>query len=177
MIEMETRREDGTVCGAHISDAFLYRLQLTRIWDESLWPLGVVMLNPSTADAFKDDPTIRKLMTIARAHGYGGIAVYNMAALRATQPDKLLESGMDVVGPDNPLYLRNAAMKHLDILVAWGSHKFATPERTRSLVRRLSARGAQLHCIGVNKDGNPKHPLYARNDVKLVPYPPRSHTL
>lgn len=163
---------NGCLYGAHISDDGLYRLLLYRIWDESCHVLGVVMLNPSTADAMKDDPTIRKVMTLAKAHGYGGIAVYNMASLRATKPDKLLESDVDVVGPDNLTYLRRAAMNHNDILVAWGSHKYAHPERTAVMCYLLAGLGSRLLCLGINKDGNPKHPLYLRNDTKMVPYAP-----
>lgn len=164
---------DAMWCGAHISDDDQYRLMLVRVWDESCVTLGVVMLNPSTADAMQDDPTIRKVMTIAKAHGYGGIAVYNMASLRATNPDKLLAApGIVAIGPDNGTYLRQCALVHKDILVAWGSHKFADRERTAVVYYMLQSMGSHVWCLGVNKDGNPKHPLYLRNDTKMIPYAP-----
>lgn len=170
-IETEDER-GGVVCTAILSEDGLYRLKLTRHWDFSCITLCVVMLNPSTADAMNDDPTIRKVMTFAKANGYGGIAVYNMAALRATNPNKLLEPGVDAVGPDNITFLREAALMYDDILVAWGSHKYAHPERTAVLHYMLAGLGARIWCLGINKDGNPKHPLYLRNDTKMVPYAP-----
>jgi hypothetical protein len=163
--------QDGVWCSAHISDDGLYRLMLVRRWDESCHMLGVVMLNPSRA-ALRNDPTIRKVVAFAKAHGYGGIAVYNMASLRSPNPDNLLNPDIDVVGPDNLTYLRQCALLHENILVAWGSHKYAHPERTAVLHYLLAGLGSKIWCLGINKDGNPKHPLYLRNDTKMTRYAP-----
>ncbi len=49
--------------GAVISDDGLYRYALSRIWDRSKQAAMFVGYNPSTADALKDDPTIRRCVT------------------------------------------------------------------------------------------------------------------
>jgi len=48
---------------AKLSDDKLYRYQLSRIWDEDKPTVLFIMLNPSTADADVDDPTIRRVIT------------------------------------------------------------------------------------------------------------------
>jgi hypothetical protein len=64
----------------------VYRYELRRVWDAQLGLACWVMLNPSTADANEDDPTIRRCVNFARTWGYGGIVVRNLFALRATDP-------------------------------------------------------------------------------------------
>jgi hypothetical protein len=78
--EMEVRKT------AVLSDRGTYRYRLTRQWDLGKAMLPVCMLNPSTADAEKDDPTIKALMRFAGNWGYGGITVINLFAVRTSQP-------------------------------------------------------------------------------------------
>src|SRR5262245_19133112 len=85
---------------ALISPCGLYRYWLTRTWDNSLRRVCWVMLNPSTADAEQDDPTIRRCVGFARSWGAGGIIVVNLFAFRASDPKALLRAA-DPVGPDN----------------------------------------------------------------------------
>src|SRR5271154_3410516 len=77
---------------ADISEDGLYRYWLTRTWDPTKPVLNWIMLNPSTADANKDDATIRRCMNFAKHWHYGGIAVYNLFAFRATDPKVLLKT-------------------------------------------------------------------------------------
>jgi hypothetical protein len=88
--------EDGR--GALLSECGQYRYRLWRLWD-ALAPVMVwVLLNPSTADADTDDPTVRKCVGFARAHRYGGVVLVNLFAWRATDP-KQLRIVNDPVGP------------------------------------------------------------------------------
>ena len=48
------------ICNAVISDCGLYRYKLSRHWEQGLQRLVFIGLNPSTADAIEDDPTVRK---------------------------------------------------------------------------------------------------------------------
>lgn len=125
-----------------------------------------VMLNPSTADADIDDPTIRRCMSFARREGAGGIVVANQFAFRATEPDDLRKA-TDAFGPDNENALREvaaeAAATGMPIVCAWGAHG---GKSNRHIVILQSA-GARLVCLGKTKDGHPRHPLYVRGDQAL----------
>lgn len=94
-------REVATTAG--ISECGTYRYWLCREWSPGLDSLVWLMLNPSTADATQDDPTIRRCMGFARRWGYGGITVVNLYAYRATNPRDLLTAA-DPVGPENDRY-------------------------------------------------------------------------
>jgi hypothetical protein len=83
---------------ALISDCGIYRYMLTRKWEPSCYSLPIIMLNPSTADAREDDPTIRRCMSFARREGYGGIWVQNLFAYRATSP-AAMKAATDPFGP------------------------------------------------------------------------------
>jgi len=84
--------------GAYFSADHVYRYVLWRRWDRQREPLVWVMLNPSTADDCRDDPTITRCRGFARNWGYGGITVVNLFALRATRPEALRQAMPEVSG-------------------------------------------------------------------------------
>lgn len=146
--------------GATLSPCGLYRYQLWRVWDESLPRLLFVMLNPSTADAEVDDPTIKKCVKYARAWGYGGLEVVNLFALRSTDPNALLDVYRDPVPwPQNNQYILESAYRAGRIVVAWGAHK-AIRARDKQVTALLSIHGFDLYCLRLTKSGQPWHPLY-----------------
>jgi hypothetical protein len=138
---------------ATISPCGKYRYVLSRRWG-SAQPLVWIMLNPSTADASVDDPTIRRCCGFARDWGCGGIDVYNLYAYRATNPKELLRCA-DPVGAENDYWIRNIE-QDLRVVVAWGNN--AKPARVKQVVDLLNNR--ELQCLGTTASGNPKHPLY-----------------
>lgn len=92
-----------TRMSAVLSDDGQYRCQLERTWGFGD-AVTFVMLNPSTADARKDDPTIRRCLSYARSWGYDGIRVVNLYALRSSDP-KMLKTVADPVGPENDAWI------------------------------------------------------------------------
>lgn len=157
---------------AIISECGQYRYLLTRPGD-SLADKGTalfLMLNPSTADATLDDPTIRRCRNFAKTWACNGIAVANLYALRATNPADLWKHA-DPVGPDNDWRLRAIAQEYTDIVCAWGAN--AKPERVAAVANILTAAGGRLWCLGTTKDGHPRHPLYVRGDQALLPWAPK----
>jgi hypothetical protein len=153
---------------ARISPCGLYRYRLTREWsDTPLLPF--VMLNPSTADADDDDPTIRRCMAFARREGAGGIVVGNQFAFRSTDPEAL-RTAADPFGPDNERALfeiaEEASVSGMPIVCAWGAHGGHNNHHIVILQRA----GARLVCLGMTKDGHPRHPLYVRGDQPLVAF-------
>lgn len=143
---------------ADISECGQYRYSLTRTWDESLPRVCFVMLNPSTADANVDDPTIRKCIGFAKRWGCGGINVVNLYAWRATDPREL--KGLQIGSiPENSAAIRTA-MCELTVC-AWGAvcpRKDLDIQVTRVLCA-ANLRGIALKCLGYSKNGHPRHPL------------------
>jgi hypothetical protein len=158
---------------AIISPCGQYRYRLEREGDmvESYFadPLPFIMLNPSTADATLDDPTIRRCRAFAKALGYAGIVVVNLYALRSTDPTKLWQHA-DPVGPDNDTWLIDAAHRSPEIVCAWGAN--ARPDRVAYVAEILKSAGARLRCLGTTKDGAPRHPLYVGGDQPLIDWSP-----
>lgn len=136
-----------------------FRFELTRDWDSTLPRLLYVMLNPSTADAERDDPTIRKCVGFARRMGFGGFTVVNLFALMATDPADLKRASYER-HPDEDEEL-GLAMERADAVVcAWGSNarKLARPAEVMALIRRKQP-SLTLRALAMNGDGTPAHPL------------------
>jgi hypothetical protein len=165
---------DELVADAVISGDGAYRYTLARTWEPNVERLGFVMLNPSTADAMVDDPTIRRCMGFARRQGFGGIRVVNLFAYRATKPADLLAAhaaGVDVTGgaaADEWIARMN---NDKPIVFAWGAVLARTrwhEQRVDEIVRTLDR--PRIFALGTTKDGHPRHPLYLGNDAPLTPW-------
>lgn len=149
--------------GADISECGRYRYRLWRDgWagDDDRACL-FVMLNPSTADAMTDDPTIRKCVGFCKRWGYGMLMVVNLFAFRSTKPAGLLGVD-DPCGPENDAFIRAEADAANRIVLAWGSHPEVSDlmSRRRFEVRRLiEQHWPKTIVLGRAKDGNPRHPL------------------
>jgi hypothetical protein len=126
-----------------------------------------LMLNPSTADASVDDPTIRRCISFAKLWGYSAILVGNLYALRATDPDELQRHG-EPYGIGNTLHLREMAMESDLVIAAWGAHPFVSPVFSGSTLGNLNDR--PIKCLGRTKSGAPRHPLYVASAAPLVDY-------
>ena len=127
-----------------------------------------IMLNPSTADETQDDPTIRRCMGFARRWGFGTLVVANIFAWRATDPQELYDSGVAAVGPDNNIIIETAADEADRIVCAWGNHGALDDRGDRVKKLTAFASGKRYH-LGLNNQGQPKHPLYLPKDIVPVP--------
>lgn len=145
----------------------LYRYRLTRAWDERTERVTFVMLNPSTADASTDDPTIRRCIGFARSWGYGGLDVVNLYALRSTNPAALWTAD-DPVGPENNATLTRALLRAPLIVAAWGAN--AKPDRVGMFWSLAKACEATVHALRVTQSGAPGHPLYIPATATPQPY-------
>lgn len=167
---------------AKVSTDELYRYSLVRRWsfgqlgNDGRPPAQFIMLNPSTADAEVDDPTIRRCVGFARALDAGGIVVVNLYAYRATEPANLWRAA-DPVGPDTDTYLREVARRAVlcgaPLIAAWGAH--ARQDRVDAVLALLDHHEALPHltALGVTKDGAPRHPLYLPATARPQPWPPK----
>lgn len=143
-----------------------WRYHLGREWDYDKNPvrttLTVMMLNPSTADALKDDPTIRRVIWFAGREGHSGIHVVNLFAFRKTKPFPVQGWKEEHIGPDNEAYLRRYCQNR-PVLAAWGAN--APAWRVKQVMDSLLY--VRWWCLGKTKDGAPRHPLYLKNTQPL----------
>jgi len=156
---------------AVISDCLKYRYMLKRPAD-FMCPMKstalFIMLNPSTADATLDDPTIRRVRGFSKLWDCNGVIVANLYAYRATNPKELLTAD-DPIGPENDEWLSRLAREHGDIVCAWGAN--AKQDRVDKFIELVSEfDNVRLWCLGLTKKGAPKHPLYIKADQPLIPF-------
>lgn len=149
-------------------DAFIvgqYRYELQRGWTEPPTNGGGVcwiMLNPSTADGLQDDPTIRKCIGFTERLGHKALTVVNLFAYRATDPKQLAvqqKAGVDIVGASNSTFIFNAAMRAHLVICAWGAYDGVDIKAREHAVRVLIPEIKPLYCLGLSKQGRPRHPL------------------
>ena len=131
-------------------------------------PIAMIIgLNPSTADQTRNDPTITRCINFSRSWGYGGVCVTNLFGFRATAPTEL-KAHHDPIGKENDAWVHEMAKGAAITVAAWGNHgKFLN--RSLEILPSLD----QLHCIKMNKSGEPAHPLYLKAELKPVPMIPR----
>ena len=148
--------------GADISPCGHYRYDLWRRWSQVGGVVMFVGLNPSTADATLDDPTIRRCVGFARAWGFGGLVMTNLFAWRATAP-KDMRAAAEPIGTRNDEVLRYQH-EHADCTVAaWGAH--GAHLGRNATVRAMLSR---LHYLRLTKEGHPGHPLYLPASLRPV---------
>lgn len=151
---------------AEFSPCRKYRYSLSRIWDDTKPFVMFIGLNPSTADEFTDDPTIRRCRNYAESWGYGGIYMANLFALRSTDPKALYLSECPVQEyetNDNNDYLMKIASKCKLIVFAWGVHG-DLHKRGNDVIEMFKI--FDTYCLAKTQDGFPKHPLYLKKDLK-----------
>lgn len=156
--------------GAQFSDCRSWRWALWRQWrPETLdhWFVGFIGLNPSTADERVEDPTVRRCLRFARDWGGCGLVMLNAYGWRSTDPAGLW-SVADPVGQRNDTAIVRWVRYCPVVVCARGVH--CEPNRAQEVLDLIRAAGRQPMCLGVTKDGAPKHPLYLRADSLLVPY-------
>jgi hypothetical protein len=152
---------------AFISDDGHYRYWLSRDWDGAKKRVMFVMLNPSTADASVDDPTIRKCVGFAQRLGYGGLSVYNLFAYRATDPAHLKSAGCPE-GVDNNAHIEAGLTIVDDVICAWGANARGLP-RVTTVVKIIDASNKPVHALHLLADGVPAHPLMLPYSCQLIP--------
>lgn len=158
---------------ATLSPCGLYRYTLERTWDPERATVVFCMLNPSTADASVNDPTIMRCLDFARSLEAGRLVVVNLFALRSTDPEGL-RAASDPVGPDNDRHLLEQTAGRL-VVCGWGStiaqmKSLRLMDRPAVVKKLLTAKGDRLWCLGRTKDGHPRHPLYLKKSAVLEAY-------
>lgn len=143
--------------GAAFSECRQYRYALWRIWDQSKPLVMCVGLNPSTANADKNDQTIRYLIKMLSILNYGGFYMMNCWALISSDPKKLLDHRWnELICQWNNDTITATAAKCEEVIFCWGGFKtIRDTGRDRELIEMFP----NAKCFGVNEDGSPFHPL------------------
>jgi len=147
---------------AKLSKCRKYRFALWRTWDDAKPVVLFIGLNPSTADENSDDPTLTRCINYAKLWGYGGVCMANLFAFRATEPAQM-KSAKDPVGSQNNRWLKNLAGEAGLIVAAWGNDGIYL-QRSKQVRKMLPG----IHCLKINKSGEPAHPLYQKANLEPV---------
>lgn len=166
--------------GAELSNDLRHRHVLWREWAHTAVPphrrygyCTFVMLNPSTADGLDDDPTIRRCIAFAKRFGYNRLEVVNLFDYRTSSPKALmaLGDGGDPCSADNQRFVQKSVEHAGMIIYAWGANGswMGQDETVRGWVDEV--RNVKPQCLGLTKDGHPKHPLYLPSGEPLRDMP------
>ena len=129
-------------------------------------------INPSTADASINDPTVRKWIGFCRRWGVSRFIVGNLFAYRSTNPKELTRQD-DPFGPEWLDYIR-AITAEADVLVpCWGRLE-KMPKDLRGapaqFMRTLLGSGKPVMHFGVTGCKQPMHPLMLGYSTPLTPW-------
>jgi hypothetical protein len=148
-----------------------YRWWLQRVWAPERPRLLFLGLNPSLADAQRDDPTLRRILGFARRWGYGAVEVLNLFARVSASPGHLRRCD-DPVGPENDAWLAGrlglGGQQPAVVWLAWGNQG-ARQQRDQQVLAVLAAAAVPMAAIALTQAGQPRHPLYAPGDARLWP--------
>jgi len=159
-----------TLKSALLSRCGKYRFELSRMWAPEKPPFLFIMLNPSTADANEDDPTITRCINFVKSFGGGSLQVVNLFAFRATNPKELLKAE-DPIGEWGDTYILEQAELTLErggkIICAWGTGGVLNgrDQEVKELLKDYP-----LYALAVTKGGHPNHPLYLKADRKPITF-------
>jgi len=173
-LEVEGQLTSYVDTGAVFSPCEVYRYRLWRSW-RLPWLEGegkraaFIGLNPSTATETEDDPTIRRCIGFASRWGCDGMEMLNLYAIRSTDPRGVWMSS-DPVGEETDHYLVEVASKAEVVVACWGAFPRAQ-WRAAEVVAMLAEAGVTVQALGVTKEGQPRHPLYIKNEAELRPWP------
>ena len=168
---MMVRRDEAPV--AHFSPNRRYRYSLRRRVGFGNRVVAFCMLNPSTADEERNDPTVRRCIDYANRWGFGWLIVVNLAPFRSSQPEDMIAAGPepDDIWESNIAAIMAAAQESDLLVLAYGNHG-VREDRAGRVLEVLAAGKVEAHCLGVTLQGQPIHPLYQRSSALPVPYDP-----
>ena len=138
-----------------------YRYRLSRIWDREKPLVLFIMHNPSTADAYKEDPTLRRIINFAKDWGFGGLYVGNLYPYCAVRPEKDRKLPNTVINK-NKRHLKMMINRVDKVLFAWGNKQLPPAW----LIKKIET----PYCIACSDHNIPKHPLFLKKNYHPKQY-------
>jgi hypothetical protein len=137
--------------------------QFMDLFPWSLGDLRVVtflLINPSKADGFKDDPTAGECVKFTQRWGGDITWLVNLCAFVSPYPSDLLDLPRLSRGDDatNDAAIMTACKAAQTVIAAWGNNG-AIDGRHEAVGIMLRAQGVKCHHLGLTNLGHPKHPL------------------
>lgn len=168
--KVRTRLPAGMTGGATFcGPGDCYRTLLWRSWGpEDAAAALFIGMNPSTADAMLNDPTITREVGFTRSWGMTRYYKANVSAYRATDPKRLAGAPIDC--PENVETILGVAVQVARVVMACGALSGPMLALFKALVRDLTEWGVPLWCLGTTKGGFPRHPLYLASATPLEPW-------
>ncbi len=144
-----------------------HRISLSRIWDKDKPYILFIGLNPSIADAEKDDPTVTRLINFSKVWGFGGLRLCNLYTRISTDPKELFKIPVDELNhKDADIHMDLFAVECEKTVFMWGSSPLPDTRRERETIYMFD----EVFCFGKSKKGKPKHPLYLPKHTQLIPF-------
>jgi hypothetical protein len=145
-----------------------YRYVLERTWSAQP-PLAWVLLNPSTADESRDDPTVKRCIEFSINSGYGGCQIFNLFAWRSTNPKNLVSVEDPVGRPENDDILKFLGVRKTKIVCAWGCMHKKLLWRPLEVLKFLWEPDSLYYLRPTEVHGEPHHPLYLPSRLRPIP--------
>lgn len=147
---------------ATFSDDGVYCYRSSYKWDQDLPALCFVMMNPALSGSEPGkDATIKRCIKFAKREGFGSIIVVNLYAMRSTNPNRLLTAD-DPEGPENVRVMAECLTPGRRVVAAWGGDNamIGLPvSDAKTVLIKWARQGNTLYCLGLTKQGDPRHPL------------------
>lgn len=154
----------------------LHRLRLDRDVQESGPVFAYFGINPSTADAAKDDPTVKKLRGFTRVNGGSRFIVANVFSYRSAKVQVLKNVDVQDCNTWESLQHLFAIIREADVLVPmWGDvakvsarHRGTVLALLILLEQMATLYGKPLLHFGTTDGGSPRHPLFLPYSTPLT---------
>ena len=168
---------------ASFSECGNYRWWLKRRISKEDNILFFIGLNPSKANDFEDDPTMRRLSGFCKTWGYGQLVVVNLFA-RISHSPAMLRRCSDPIGKANNqgllFFSRSWSERPCwDLWLGWGAggvlqgRNFEVIAMMQNHIqnrRNNFPESLGPLCLGLTVNGHPRHPLYLSAKEVLRPF-------
>lgn len=160
---------------AIISECGTYRYRLERQIASTGKTYAYFGINPSTADAIENDPTVRRWIGFTQLMGGGRVIVGNVFAYRSKKVADLLLDPLPAFSLAQQHHL-GEIIADADVLVpCWGS-RTKVPKELRhhfdNVLQLLVNSGKPVLHFGRTKSGDPAHALFLSYETQLTPWRP-----
>lgn len=150
-----------------------YRHALSRDWTAAnATPRAILFvgLNPSVAAEEVSDPTCHRELCFARDWGFTRYLKGNVLDWRATSPRDIPHDPGEARSPENLRIVLEMAIESEVVVMASGNVHRRYGQAETDMLNGLRRLGKPLMCLGRNKSGAAKHPLYIRKDAPLIDF-------